>query len=258
MTNGVYGNIKSAIFDPSRDAEIWISYQKDRETTSDYSLVNNTTDYLETVDTVDGLYRLKLPMNNENSFNRIGFHNIYIRPKRYEVNVNIGRLTNNPNIEGLIVSDDGLPDGLTGYMISYEDGKFLMVTSSNKCEIDGDGYKLNSSGGLIFLTVTPSSIISEGNVILSNTLFNPEMIEIEVVEHDIDSVYSIINGNQVRNIETNEIDTYDKKGNLVNKVAYFEFKESETGKPIYEVRYDITNTDEDINSKITELIDKYE
>ena len=69
------------------------------------------------------------------------------------------------------------------------------------------------------------------------------MIEIELTENDIESIYQSINGNQIRNLEDNTLTTYDKNNNILSQSEYFIIKESATGTPIYDVKRNKTEVD---------------
>ena len=125
-------------------------------------------------------------------------------------------------------------NGLIGYRIEYLNTDpsssqkkirnfFRVITSNNKSEPVNQNlsntnqkairYRFNDSSSLIFTTVSPSSstnvkpntlpFIGSPNqdVIITNTFFNPIMVEIEMVEHDIETLAFGIFGNQTKSLE---------------------------------------------------------
>lgn len=276
MASGVYGINRGADFIPDKHAEIWLSYRENRTISGDGFKLVETSKFL-TVETdglnqIGGLYKLKLPMD---VFNKVGIYNIYIRPKQIKATIqDVGVLLSYPNIKGVVLSASEIGDislendGLVGYRIEYFDSAgikkpnlFRIVTSNNRCEPTTESangitsYRFNDNSNLIFLTLSPSSSSNArplilpyiGNVqdkiVLTNTFFNPEMVEIEMVENDIDSLYLSINGNQIRTLDNGIVTTYDNNNNIVSQVEHFIIKESATGTPVYEVRQNKTNID---------------
>lgn len=225
---------------------------------------------------IGGIYNLKLPLE---IFNKVGIYNIYIRPKQIELNIqDIGVLSAYPNIRGIILKATDIVglsvgnDTLSGYRIEYYDSSgnkvsnlFRIITSNNRCEPvtqniisttqKSVSYRFNDSSDLIFLTVTPSSATNAtpnslpfiGNtgtkIILTNTFFNPILIEIELTNNDIESLYTSINGNQIRTLDNGLITTYDVNNKIFSQSEHYIIKESATGKPAYEVKENKTNID---------------
>lgn len=269
MSSGAYGNTIPASFIPAQHAEVWLSYQQDRNTTGEGFALVETTKFIEyevdqSGNQINGLYRLKMPID---VFNRVGIYNIYIRPKQIETTIqDVGVLASYPDIRGVILNSDLIEgttsnDSLVGFMVEYYDqsglkipNMFRIITSNNRCEPTNQtngglmGYRFNDNSNLIFLTLTPSSSSNtrpsvlpyigsmQDRIILSNTFFNPEMIEIELTENDIESLFTSINGNQIRNLENNILTTYDKNNNIVNQSEHFIIKETETGNPLFDVK----------------------
>lgn len=273
MANGVYGNVRGAEFNPLTDAEIWFSYRSKRsDIGSDYESMDNIGDYL-IYNGISGLYQLKLPYDK---FNKVGIYNLYIKPREISTTIqDVGVLATYPDIRGVVIDTatiDGLTiinDSLVGYTIEYfsKSGEkilndFTIITSNNWCEntqqLTGGSpsYRFTDNSSLLFATVTPSAASNARPLIkpligmpgqritISNTFFNPELIEIEITDNDIDSLYQTINGNQVRNIENNRITTYDDNNNIINQIEYYEIKESPTANPMYEVRKKTSNIEQ--------------
>lgn len=285
MSSGVYGTKRGANFNPS-DAEIWLSYRANRTEEGNGFEKVETSKYLTTeVDNnsqkLNGLYRLKLPLD---VFNKVGIYNIYIRPRQIEVTIkDIGVLASYPDIRGIILDTSNITgitidnDSLVGYRIEYKDAEgivkpnlFRIITSNNKCEPTNQttngtiSYRFNDNSKSTFITVTPSSASNarplslpyigspQDSIILSNTFFNPELIEIEMTENDIESLYNSINGNQIVSTENGLVTTYDKNNNITSQVEFFEIKESATGTPIYKVKQN--KTDIDFSQNYNEII----
>lgn len=286
MSSGVYGTIRPSDFIPNEHAEVWLSYKEDRTSTgTGFSLVDTSkflTREMAGDNHISGLYQLKLPLD---VFNKVGVYNIYIRPKQITTKIqDVGVLASYPDIRGLVLNTSNIVglsnienDGLIGYRIEYFDSNgnkrpnlFRIITSNNKCEpinqINSGNitYRFNDNSNLIFLTLTPSSATNarplslpfigniQDSIIISNTFFNPEMIEIELTENDIESLYLSINGNQVRTLDNGIVTTYDKNNNIVNQVEHFVIKESATGTPVYEVKQN--KTDIDFNQNFNDIV----
>ena len=273
MANGIYGNVRGAEFDPLTDAEIWSSYRSKRsDAGSKYEKVENVGEYL-TYNGISGLYQLKLPYDK---FNKVGIYNLYIKPRAIKTTIqDVGVLATYPDIRGVIIDSSKLGnlniinDSLVGYAIEYYSkseekilNDFTIITSNNWCEntqqLSGgsSSYRFTNDSNLLFATVTPSAASNARPLIkpligmpgqtitISNTFFNPELVEIEITDNDIDSLYQTINGNQVRNIENNRITTYDDDNNIINQIEYYEIKESPIANPMYEVRKKVSNIEQ--------------
>jgi len=215
-----------------------------------YNCVSNTNN--NTI--VNGLYNLRLPLE---IFGRKGIYTVYITPKSTLLSIiDVSTLTGDfSNIRGVVFSMSGdwsLPTdngSLVGYRMEFLDsdgnptGEYRIITSSNRCEPvsqntsssamqKGIRYRFNDSSDLVFCTVTPSTASSfkstaypyigkTGEAVrLVNTKFNPVMIEVEMVEHDIETVSTMLEGAQLRNLDNGIITTFDKDGNVYHQAAY--------------------------------------
>lgn len=219
---------------------------------------------------LEGLYNLRLPLNY---FGRKGFYTVYIKPKEYGVRiVDVGFLSNYSDVRGIVfdfsensISDDyvrsllSTNNALVGYRIQYSnisdnerEDFYRVVTSNFKCEPITStnskvSYVYNESSTLCFVTVTPSTaptfapnsvpfIGKKGQtVIISNTKFNPIMLDIEMTEHDIDTVSNMLEGSKLRDLDNGLITTFDADGHVYHQSEHFSVKDDYTGKPIYEV-----------------------
>lgn len=135
---------------------------------------------------------------------------------------------------------------------------FKVITSNNKCEPVNQNlsntsqkairYRFNDNSTLTFCTVSPSSssnvkpnvlpFIGQPNqeVIITHTFFNPEMIEIEVVDHDIETLAYGLFGPQSKSLEDGIYTIYNFDNEIFGQWNLFEIKDRFSGKPLYEVR----------------------
>ena len=271
--SGLYGSIRPAVLNPASDVEIDYYYRPTRGTEStDFADGFKSLDPAacliptsgNTGNVLNGLFNLRLPLSD---FNMRGIYTIYIHPKEVEtaiVDVNV--LANYPTVKGVVFDSsklDGITD-LTGYRIEYytDDGitKIArLITSCNFCEPmavsvnqnfpSAKAYNLvnNSNGSLLFCTVTPSAASSYRpdslpfigtigqKVHLVNTLFNPVMLEIELVEHDADTITTMLEGTQIRDLDNALITTYNGDNEIYSQSEYYTLK-AKTGAPLYDIK----------------------
>ena len=167
-------------------------------------------------------------------------------------------------------------NGLVGYRIEYlntntgtADAKlnnfFRIITSNNRAEPVNQNltnsnqkairYRFNDNSTLTYCTVSPSSasnvkpnalpFIGQPNqqVIITNTFFNPIMIEVEMVQHDIETLAFALFGNQSKSLEDGIYTIYNFNNEIYKQYNLFEIKDKFTGKPLFEVREQRTNVD---------------
>ena len=167
-------------------------------------------------------------------------------------------------------------NGLVGYRIEYlntnatsTDAKinsfFRVITSNNKAEPVNQNltntnqkairYRFNDNSSLTFCTVSPSSApnvkpnafpyIGQPNqqVIITNTLFNPVMIEVEMVQHDIETLAMALLGNQTKSLEDGIYTIYNFNNDIYKQYNLYEIQDKFTGKPLFEVREERTSID---------------
>ena len=220
---------------------------------------------------IEGLYNLKLPIRY---FYRKGFYTVYIKPREIPtVILDVASLTAYPNIRGIVLDTASLNgnnisnvsnNDLVGYRVVYfdDDGQRLnyyrIVTSNNKCEPVAQApnsssdkaytYRYDESSTLTFLTLTPSTAPSFkpssdpfiGNVnqkiALVNTLFEPIMLDIELTEHDADTISTMLEGSQLRNLENGTVTTFNNDNEIYHQSQHFTLKDQYTARPIYEVK----------------------
>ena len=233
----------------------------------------NTTD-----DTLEGMYNLKLPLEY---FSQKGFYSVYIKPKEYPaVITDVSTLTAYPNIKGIILDSNSVNDttmknrilnnnALVGWRIIYIDDSgdrqdyYRLITSNNKCEpivMASNGssdksytYRYNESSTLSFLTLTPSTAPSfksnaapyigkpTQKILLVNTSFEPILLDLELVDHDVDTISTMLEGSQLRSLENGLVTTFNDDNEIYNQTEHFTLKDSKTGNPIYEVKQKKTN-----------------
>ena len=125
-------------------------------------------------------------------------------------------------------------------------------TNSNNKSIS---YNFNDNSTLVFATVTPSSasntkpnvtpFIGEPGqeVIITNTFFNPIMLEIEMVEHDIETLAYALYGPQSKSVEDGIYTIYNFDKEIYKQYNLFEIKDQFNGQPLFEIREPKTNID---------------
>jgi hypothetical protein len=77
-------------------------------------------------------------------------------------------------------------------------------------------------------------------IILNNTYFNPITLDVEIVEHDIQTLSYAIYGNQTKSIEDGIYTIYDGENNIYRQYNLYEIKD-EFNNLLYEVREDREN-----------------
>jgi hypothetical protein len=235
---------------------------------------NSSTGGNADVEILGGLYNLKLPAEE---FNKIGIYTLYIRPVEIRTTItDCGVLSALPNVKGIIIDLNGVPDefrsrfnnqGLVGYRIEYlnDDGTkipnfYRVITSSFYCEpvvtnLANSSQKairyryVDGGSDLIFCTVSPSSAPSNKatatpfigqpnqNIVVTNTFFNPITVDIELAEHDIDTLAIALYGNQTKSMEDGIYTLYDRNLNIYKQYNLFEIRD-EFNNLLYEVRQD--------------------
>lgn len=170
---------------------------------------------------------------------------------------------------------------LVGYRIIYIDNNYKrqnyyrIVTSNNKCEpvvqnltdtnTKAIRYRYNETSSLTFITVTPSVAstfkpnavpyigVTAQKVLFVDTSFEPLMLEIEMTEHDADTISTMLEGNQLRDLDNGLVTTFNDNNEIYHQSEHYTLKDSETNNPIYEVRknkVDSIDTSQSINDKL--------
>lgn len=160
-------------------------------------------------------------------------------------------------------------NGLIGYRIEYLNPNsnvsekkirnlFRIITSNFKVEPITDNlnnttqksikYRINENSTLVFCTVSPSTAYSLkpnsfpfiGNpnqeVILTNTFFNPTTLEIELVEHDFDTLAIGIFGNQAKDLKTGVHTYYNPDNEIYKQFNEYVIKDNFTNEDLFEVK----------------------
>lgn len=214
--------------------------------------------------TLPGMYNLRLPMD---IFGNKGIYTIYIKPKEIITTISdVSTLAAYPNIRGIILNSDDFGGGvnlssdnaLVGYRVEYFDENderldfFRLITSSNKCEPMTTNvssslqknirYRFNMNSNLLFCTLTPSTALSFNatalpyigkttqKIALVNTKFNPIMLEVEMVDHDFDTISTMLEGEQIRNLDNGTITTFNSDGEIYNQMQVGTYIDAKDGK----------------------------
>jgi len=220
-------------------------------------------------DVLPGMFNLSLPID---IFGRTGIYTVYIKPKEYFFNIkDVGALAAYPDVKGIVIDLNNIEDNKTlfannnliGYRIEYYDTNkrqeyYRIITSNNTCEpisqnltssnTNSNGYRFNDSGTLSFITVTPSTSPSfkanqtpfigspNQSICITNTKFDPISIEIEMVEHDIETLTTMIEGDQIRSLDKGLVTTYNSNGEIYHQSEFYTVKSDYTSNEMYEVR----------------------
>lgn len=240
---------------------------------------------------VQGLYNIRL---DPEVFNEKGIYNLYIKPKEYYIEIlDCGVLATIPSVRGIIIDSNVIPElsnrlnsnGLAGFKIEYIDDNgdkirnlFRIVTSSNRALPENNNttsttqssvrYRFSDSdtSNLLFLTLSPSTAntvrpnvnpflgIPGQTIIISNTFFNPLLIEVELTEHDIETLALGIYGDQSKSKVDGILTYYDEDGNIYKQFDVFETQNSE-GIIDYEVKIerDIIDPSKDLNNVLSDI-----
>ena len=167
-------------------------------------------------------------------------------------------------------------NGLVGYRIEYlntntaaQDAKlnnfFRVITSNNRAEPVNQNltnsnqkairYRFNDNSTLSFCTVSPSSasnvkpntlpFIGQPNqqVIITNTFFNPIMIEVEMVQHDVETLAFALFGNQSKSLDDGIYTIYNFNNDIYKQYNLYEIKDKFSGKPLFEIREERASID---------------
>lgn len=226
-------------------------------------------------DILPGMFNLRLPLD---VFNDTGIYTVYIRPKEYITNLlDVSVLADYPDIRGVVINKnavDGVTD-LTGYRVEYFDAttkartdRAFIITSCNFCKpvwvnvtdsvnMPKRYQYTDSSANLLFCTLTPCSYgdyspnvapnIGTGNeekdlVAIINTKFSPVMIEIEMVEHDAETITTMLEGDTIMDHDNAIMTHYNDNKEIYQQYDFYEQKNS-LGEPLYTVKRKRENID---------------
>ena len=241
---------------------------------------NNTSNVSEFM---GGLYTLKLPTTNFNQkgFYSIIIRPLEIRTRIVDCGVLSsypdikGLVFDTASIDNNVVNKFE-NNSLIGYRIEYISTDpntsqrkipnfFTIITSNNKAEPVNQNlsnsnqkairYRFNDNSTLVYATVSPSAssnvkpnvlpFIGQTNqeVIITNTFFDPVMIEIEMVEHDIETIAYGLYGNQSKSIDDGILTAYNFNDDIYQQWNLYEIRDQFTGKPLFEIREKKTSID---------------
>ena len=226
-------------------------------------------------DILPGLFNLRLPLD---VFNDTGIYTVYIRPKEYVTNLlDVSVLADYPDIRGVVIKKaavNGITD-LTGYRIEYFDAttkqrtdRAFIITSCNFCKpiwvSVTDSVNMpkryqytDSSSNLLFCTLTPCSygdyspnvapnigtgVEEKDLVAIINTKFSPVMIEIEMVEHDAETITTMLEGDTVMDHDNAIMTHYNDNKEIYQQYDFYEQKNA-LGEPLYTVKRKRQNID---------------
>ena len=221
-------------------------------------------------DVLPGMFNLRLPLD---VFNDTGIYTVYIRPKECITKlVDVSVLADYPDIRGVVVNKNavnGVTD-LTGYRIEYFDTsvepaarteRAFIITSCNFCKpiwvSVSDSVNMpkryqytDSSSNLLFCTLTPCSygdyspnvapnigtgVEEKDLVAIINTKFSPVMIEIEMVEHDAETITTMLEGDNIMDHDNAIMTHYNDNKEIYQQYDFYEQKNS-LGEPLYTVK----------------------
>jgi hypothetical protein len=184
-----------------------------------------------------------------------------------------------PNVKGIIIDLNNVPSqyrnkfinqGLVGFRVEYLNNNgtkitnfFRIITSSFFCEpvvqnvtntsVQSVRYRYTDNNtNLIFCTLSPSSAPTNKpnaipfigqpnqNIIITNTFFNPITLDIEIAEHDFDTLAIALYGNQTKSMEDGIYTIYDSDNNIYRQYNLYEIRD-QFNELLFEVRRDRGN-----------------
>lgn len=242
----------------------------------------NAPDTANGINVFGGLYNLTLPVNQfqNKGIYTIVIKPVEIKAKIVDCGV-LAAMPDNKGIV-FDISDPTIAafaskfenNGLIGYRVEYLDttnpaqkvrNLFRVITSNNRAEPVTQNlsntnqkairYRFNDNSSLIFCTVTPNAPtnvkpdvlpyigVPNQSVMITHTFFNPITIEIEMVEHDFETLAYGLYGNQTKGLDDGIYTVYNFDNNIYRQYNLFEIKDRFSGKPLYEVREERTSID---------------
>ena len=266
MSLGVFGSKKLA--DVTKDdVDILYAYSPSNEVSGNLTLkplYNSMTnaDFQKMLG-ADGVYRMRLPAS---IFNQLGFYTVLIKPKSFELQIQdcsyiVSTTVGQTNIsqKGIVIPNIQINGGssLVGYQVEYFDNHnnkirnfFKIIASSDRVSVSNNTntanpgqkvYVLDPNGGFLFLTVTPDeggsissnqtvNIGSQGQTImLSNTFFDPVLIEVEMVDQNLKTISYGIFGDSTRDLGTGIYTIFDENDNIYKQYNIGSIKSQTTG-----------------------------
>lgn len=226
-------------------------------------------------DVLPGMFNLRLPLD---TFNDTGIYTVYIRPREYMTNLqDVSVLADYPEIRGVVINKGAVGDvtDLTGYRVEYFDAstnkrtdRAFIITSCNFCKpiwvSVTDSVNMpkryqytDSSSNLLFCTLTPCSygdyspnvapnigtgVPEKDLVAVINTKFSPVMVEIEMVEHDAETITTMLEGDTIMDHDNAIMTHYNENKEIYQQYDFYEQKNS-LGEPLYSVKRKRENID---------------
>jgi hypothetical protein len=242
---------------------------------------NKSQSGINTFEMFGGMYTLKLPASifSAKGIYTIVIKPVEIRTKI----VDVGVLSAFPNIKGVLFDTATIPasflnrfenNNLIGYRIEYlnitaTDAKinnlFRVITSNNRAEPVNQNltnsnqkairYRFNDNSTLVYCTVSPNSASNvqpntfpfigqpDQSVIITNTFFNPIMVEVEMVDYDVETLSYALFGNQSKSLEDGIYTIYNFSNQIYKQYDLYEIKDKFTGVPLFEIREQRSNID---------------
>ena len=285
MAVGIYGTKKLADVD-FNDVDVLYSYSPNRESVTDNQLKLmfpniSSGDFIKMFG-ADGAYKLKLPAS---IFNQLGFYVVLIKPKTFETHIVDCSYVITETNEDIQISRKGIvipklqfqgTGSLIGYQIEYFDDNGVKIKNFHKIVTGSDpvtpaqtspptqgsttGYVLNNNGASLFLTLTPDEVSLISNlakadigksgqkILISNTFFDPIMIEVEMVDQTIKTLSYGIFGNSTRDMETGIYSIFDNQNNLYKQYNLVTRKKTfSNGEIQYKQERDSINLNQNFN-----------
>jgi hypothetical protein len=134
------------------------------------------------------------------------------------------------------------------YRVITSNNRAVPISQPQSSNSATQSWSYNDNSTSTFCTVTPSSAPSTkpnavpfiGNpqqeVIITNTFFNPVQLEIEMVEHDDETLAYALYSNQTKSLEDGIYTIYNFGNEIYRQYNLYEVKDKFNGKPLYEVR----------------------
>jgi hypothetical protein len=229
---------------------------------------------------IQGMYTLKLPADVFNNIGYYTI--LLRPKQTLLTILDCGVLSQLPDQKGIVLDTNDAtlqtlgeklnPGGLSGFRVEYlnpDDDSiipnlFSTIAYSNRCEAISQPsnsstqksvvYRFNDSGSLLFLSVTPASSpsikpnafpyigVAGQQIIMSNTYFDPQVIDIELTEYDLRKIALLVNGERTLNVETGIENIYDEDRNILTQSTLYDIKD-EAANPLYKVKTNNTDID---------------
>ena len=77
---------------------------------------------------------------------------------------------------------------------------------------------------------------------MSNTYFDPQVIDIELTEYDLRKIALLVNGERTLNVETGIENIYDEGRNILAQSTLYDIKD-DAANPLYKVKTNNTDID---------------